>query len=103
MTTVDLYVDAEDGRHSFALHNGMRGPASALGRALWNRLIEGEFEALGPMSCAAYKARLTGRQLTELIAATDLSESQYASGTDPSTLAASLDPDAHYVVQLIEF
>jgi hypothetical protein len=102
MTTVDLYVDAEDGHQAFALH-GVWGPATSLGHAIWHKLLAGEFEAIGPINCAAYKARITGQQLLEMVSEVDHSMRRYAYGTQPAELAAALEPHTHYLVQFIEF
>ena len=103
MTTVDVRVRNESAGEVWAFHNGLTGPASRLSAAIFDELVGGRVEAIGAFNCAQYRARLSGRQLSGIIANLDLSGWLYRSSSDPEVMATMIDPDDFYIVDVIEF
>jgi hypothetical protein len=103
MTTVDLRIVNESSGERWSLHNGMNGPACTLGYEVWDELMAGRAEAIGPINVAQFSARLPGQLLADIVARVDLGGWAYAASTDVSVITAGIDVDATYRVELIEF
>ena len=102
MTTVDLYIDPESGGPGWVMHNGLGGPATRLGGAIWSALLAGELEAVGQIHSASYKARITGGRLAQIMDGLDLDDAR-GTGATPAQVRRELEPETVYLVELIEF
>ena len=102
MTSVDVAINNEATGERWSLSNGLNGPASQLAFAIWDELMAGRAEGLGPVNVAQFSARLSGELLAEVIARTDLTGWAYRSSTDVDVLRTQVSPDDSYVVSYIE-
>jgi hypothetical protein len=102
MTTVDVRITNGSGDQQWSLHNGLFGPASAVGSEVFMALLDGRAEPIGSFNCAQFTAKITGRNLAQIMITKDLSGWLYAGSTDPQLILNSLLPDDTYEVDLIE-
>jgi hypothetical protein len=102
MTSVDVRITNEATGERWLLGNGLNGPASQLAFAIWDELMAGRAEGLGPVNVAQFSARLPGQLLADVVARTDLTGWAYRVSTDVDVIRAQIQPDATYVVSYIE-